>query len=211
VSTITFYLIIITTMTTTKLCRVCGQEKLVDEFNRDSSKRDGRQNLCRVCKRANDRKYVALNKVRNNERAREWRKNNKERASNNVKRWIANNLEKRRESQRKYGKIVHKRRGWYKNLFTSIKRALKNGWPSKKIFDKLGYTPDQLRAHLESKFKDGMTWENHGEWHIDHIIPRSWLPFDSPDDENFMRCWSLNNLQPLWARDNSSKQDRYAG
>jgi hypothetical protein len=62
----------------------------------------------------------------------------------------------------------------------------------------LPYTPQQLKEHLERQFSDWMTWENYGKrWDIDHIYPQSKLPFDSFNHPNFIRCWSLDNLQPL--------------
>ena len=75
----------------------------------------------------------------------------------------------------------------------------------RKTFDLLGYSPDEMRSHLESKFLPGMTWENYGEWHIDHIMPLSAHNYFSPDDIDFKRCWGLSNLQPLWAQDNIRK------
>jgi hypothetical protein len=79
------------------------------------------------------------------------------------------------------------------------------------IFDMLGYNADQLKKHLESKFKDGMTWDNCGKWQIDHVIPDSWFKYSSIEDEEFKKCWALDNLQPLWADQNRKKSDLYAG
>ena len=61
-----------------------------------------------------------------------------------------------------------------------------------------------------SKFTEGMTLDNHGiyGWHIDHIIPQSKLLYDSMDHPNFQKCWALENLQPLWAKDNLSKSNK---
>ena len=53
-----------------------------------------------------------------------------------------------------------------------------------------------------------MTWDNYGEWHIDHIIPISYFDYSSYDDETFKICWDLNNLQPLWAKDNLIKSNK---
>lgn len=65
----------------------------------------------------------------------------------------------------------------------------------------LEYNFEQLKQHLESKFTKGMSWENYGKngWHIDHIIPVSSFKYDSINHPEFKKCWSLNNLQPLWA------------
>lgn len=63
--------------------------------------------------------------------------------------------------------------------------------------------------HLEKQFTQGMTWENYGEWHVDHKKPMALFEFTSTDDEEFKECWKLDNLQPLWEKDNLSKGPRY--
>jgi hypothetical protein len=79
----------------------------------------------------------------------------------------------------------------------------------KNTFDLLPYTLEELIGHLESKFKEGMTWENYGQWHVDHIKPMVSSDIKEPTDKYFQECWSLNNLQPLWEHDNLSKGSRY--
>lgn len=69
----------------------------------------------------------------------------------------------------------------------------------------VGYTLSDLVDHLERQFLPGMSWENMGEWHIDHIIPVSAFDFQSYGDKDFKYCWELPNLRPLWAADNLSK------
>lgn len=93
-------------------------------------------------------------------------------------------------------------------LWSKIKKRNIN--KNNKTFNILGYTPDELKAHLESKFQPGMSWDNYGQfgWHIDHIIPDSWFKYDSIEDEDFKKSWSLDNLQPLWAQDNHSKSNK---
>ena len=126
-------------------------------------------------------------------------------------------LAKKRESRRRSriksrstaeGKIHH-------NLSSCLLKYLKNKNVSKngrKWETILGYTTEQLKQHLESKFKPGMTWENYGSyWHIDHIKPKSWFEVSSIEDPKLLECWSLNNLQPLEASINCSKCDRYEG
>lgn len=72
---------------------------------------------------------------------------------------------------------------------------------SDRTVKELGYSADQLKSHLESLFVEGMSWDNHGEWHIDHIKPvSSFKKGTSPSVVN-----ALSNLQPLWASDNISK------
>lgn len=69
----------------------------------------------------------------------------------------------------------------------------------------LPYTTKELMEHLEKLFKPGMSWENYGKWHIDHIIPDCNFKYKSMNDADFLKSWSLNNLQPLWAIENLKK------
>jgi endogenous inhibitor of DNA gyrase (YacG/DUF329 family) len=88
-------------------------------------------------------------------------------------------------------------------MYASL-RKVKNGH---KWQDLAGYSVNDLRSHIEKQFKGGMSWERFlaGEIHIDHKIPVSVFNFKKPEDIDFKRCWSLKNLQPLWAKDNISK------
>ena len=70
----------------------------------------------------------------------------------------------------------------------------------------LGCNINELRFYLEGKFIDGMSWDNYGEWHIDHIRPCA--SFDLTDPEQQKKCFHYTNLQPLWAEDNLSKGDK---
>jgi len=81
----------------------------------------------------------------------------------------------------------------------------------------LSYTIEELCAHIEACFEPWMNWKNRGRynskmwkdndsstwtWQLDHIIPRSDLPYISMEEENFKKCWSLENLRPLSAKQN---------
>ena len=79
------------------------------------------------------------------------------------------------------------------------------------VWEYLSFTPDELMSQFESQFTDGMSWDNMAEWHIDHIRPISSFDFDSTDHPDFKKCWALNNLQPLWAKDNMSKGAKWDG
>lgn len=80
---------------------------------------------------------------------------------------------------------------------------------SKKFHDLLGCSLENLKKHLESKFKKGMTWENHGlhGWHIDHIKPLSKFNLIEPEEQK--KAFHYLNLQPLWAIDNIRKGNKY--
>lgn len=71
----------------------------------------------------------------------------------------------------------------------------------------LGCTFEELAKHLQSKFKDGMTLENYGEWHIDHIKPCA----TATSPEELAALFHYTNLQPLWASENLSKGSKYYG
>jgi len=93
-------------------------------------------------------------------------------------------------------------------LKTQLSRVLKKYSSVGHIEAMLGCTLDELKQHLESKFKEGMTWENwsHKGWHVDHIYPLSKI--DLTDPEQLKKACHYTNLQPLWARENLSKHDK---
>jgi len=100
------------------------------------------------------------------------------------------------------------------NISLSIRNALKKQGAKKdyKTFQMLSYTPQELKGHIENQFDEKMNWDNHGDyWHIDHIIPQAALPYESLEDENFQKCWALENLRPLEATENMSKGSLYEG
>ena len=72
----------------------------------------------------------------------------------------------------------------------------------------VGYTKDDLVAHLERQFLTGMSWDRREEFHIDHIVPLASFSFETADDPEFRAAWALSNLRPLWALDNITKNDR---
>lgn len=68
----------------------------------------------------------------------------------------------------------------------------------------IGCDKETLLKHFESKFTEGMTWENQGEWHVDHIIPTS----IATTEEELYKLNHYTNLQPLWAIDNIKKSNK---
>ena len=97
-------------------------------------------------------------------------------------------------------------------LATTIRNRIKdfitNGKRFCKSLDLLGAEITEVRMHLESKFKPGMTWENYGYngWHIDHILPCSAFDLTNPEDQK--ECFNYTNLQPLWWWENLSKSNK---
>ena len=100
------------------------------------------------------------------------------------------------------------------NRYIKYNGGLKNGESKIKY---INFTIEELINYLISIFEPWMTFENHGKynsqtwdnensktwtWNIDHIIPQSYLPYSSMEDENFKKCWSLDNLRPLCSKQN---------
>ena len=125
------------------------------------------------------------------------------------------NKEKIREMKRVYKNKRRREDPEYKlrtHVSREVLRALKGGLKCKSTWEALPYTPKELKEHLEAQFDSQMTWENHGSyWHIDHIYPQSLLPFESLNEDNFYKCWSLDNLQPLEASRNIKKSNKVDG
>jgi hypothetical protein len=88
-----------------------------------------------------------------------------------------------------------------------IRYALKpqNAVKSQKVSELLGCSIQEAMNHIESQFKERMTWDNYGfyGWHIDHIIPCA--SFDLTDPEQQKKCFHYTNIQPLWGHENFSK------
>lgn len=152
------------------------------------------------------KKYYEANKEKYLDTARAWREKNKEHLREYLKKNkpqinLTSRIKWRNDPKAKIARIMR----------TRISVALKNRKGRNHWQDLVGYKIDDLILHLESQFKDGMNWENHGKWHIDHILPVSSFRFKSFDDSEFKECWALKNLQPLWARENHIKYNKIIG
>lgn len=93
-------------------------------------------------------------------------------------------------------------------LRATMNRALRRQFTRKsaRTFDLIGCSPTELRAHIESLFLPGMSWENRHLWHVDHENPLA--SFDLRDPAQQRQAFHYTNLQPLWAKDNQSKGAR---
>jgi hypothetical protein len=127
------------------------------------------------------------------------------------------------EARNKYGKRPEqkiKRNKYLKNKLKTdynyklihtirvrIKDVLRGHSKSDSTINMLGCTINELWKHLESTFKPGMTKENHGLWHVDHIIPCSSFDLSKPEEQ--AKCFHYSNLQALWAHENLSKGDKF--
>lgn len=169
-------------------CRKCGCEKVSGE-------------RCKQCTKLYHKNYRQNNKEKLNETVLLWYHDNK--IIVNDRRRSYNN---KYERDRKKVDPIFKLRKNCSRLINHALKGLKNG---NSILKYLPYTILELRDYLENKFDKYMSWDNYGiYWHIDHIIPQSKLPYTSMEDENFKKCWALENLQPLEAIENMKKGNK---
>jgi hypothetical protein len=186
-----------------KKCWKCNKKKKLVEFIIDKRNPSGYTNYCKKC-------Y-------NKECVERWNKNPT--LYKNRKKWELKNKEKVRLYKKKYAdshkkELKNKQMQLLKNnlnyrLSSNLRHrvwsALKGFLKSKRTFDLIGCSIDDLKTHIESQFKDGMSWENYGRggWHIDHIKPCA--AFNLSNSEEQKECFSYLNLQPLWEYENLSK------
>lgn len=154
----------------------------------------------------------------------EWSKNNADKrrlyAENYKTRNKGKVLELKRECQKRFRinnpELVRLReREHYKNnperyfVRASLARIVQymRNQDNRSAVEIVGYGYDKLRSRLEFQFKDGMSWENYGEWHIDHKKPVSRFVEQGITDPRIINA--LSNLQPLWAKDNLEKSDKW--
>ena len=210
----------------TKKCYKCNQHKEYCEFGKNKSKPDGLSTECKSCKKAlnktyyNDNSNKVKNKVKeyyyaNKEQcdaknklcSREYRKKYPDKVRAAKKKWEDKNPTYKADYNRKRRKtdVIYRIKH---NLRSRLNKIVKGELRAASAMDMLGCSIEHFKSYMESKFQDGMTWENYGKdgWHIDHIIPLH--SFNLLNQEECKKACHFTNLQPLWAKDNMSKGAR---
>jgi hypothetical protein len=164
-------------------------------------------------KKVADKKWREKNKDYTSKSHKKWSEKNRDHLNEYHQKWREKNIDKHREYKRKYEKHRKDTDPLYKlisNFRTAIYQVLKENRVDKNqsYFDVLQYTPEQLIVHLEKQFTERITWENYGEWHVDHKQPISSFNIQEMGDSEFMKCWSLENLQPMWGEENIRKSNK---
>lgn len=212
-----------------KTCSKCNQSKDFGDFYKHKNGKDGLDSRCKTCLVQYRESRVANSSISN----KAWYESNKEQKALYNKIWKKANLKHYNNYEREHKKNRYKIDPEYRqkqidnateyaakrlkvdlnfrlsyNLRSRLYRAIKNTWKVGSAVDDLGCTIEELKKHLESKFKPGMTWENHSKdgWHIDHIKPLASFNLSNPDQ--FKEACNYTNLQPLWAEDNLKKGDK---
>ena len=211
-----------------KKCSKCKEEKELSEFHKSKVAKDGLQYCCKKCVSDYNEKhkekykeyqkgYRKNNKEYNKEYKKEYYIKNKEEFLKRSKEWQKNNKEFLKEYNAKYSKenrdyltkqnkqkrntdSIYKLKGTLRSrTYVAFKRSR---WNKNSATEKmLGCNYETAHKHLERQFTKGMSWDNHGKWHIDHIIPLS----SAKTEEDLINLCHYTNLQPLWAEDNLSK------
>jgi hypothetical protein len=209
-----------------KICKICNIEKLLSEYHNNPNTKDGYVSTCKLCVNSKKRKNYKLNKeeiklkkrnyyTENKEivkkRLKIYRDNNKLKEKNRVDRFNQNNpnymnnyqkdyIKNRRDNDPLY-KLKHNIRVRIKCFFNSNNISKQN-----RTFDIVGCSPEFLKEHIENQFTEGMSWELLGQHiHIDHVIPLS----SATTEEEVYKLCHYSNLQPLWAKDNLKKSNKY--
>lgn len=181
----------------TKTCTNCKQDQPIENFQINCVSTDNHAWVCKTCMAKQfQQNKVKTTEVRKKQRQRDYQKHRSQRIQQAVeyrKRRIANDPQYRVA----------------KNLRGRLRSALKGALKNDKTFNLIGCTPYELYQYLESKFTEGMTWDNYGidGWCVDHIVPCS--AFDLNDSTEQKQCFHYTNLQPMWFKDNLSKSDKW--
>lgn len=174
-----------------KICSKCNIEKEYIEFKVDNSKKDGRYSSCKSCVKEYRNNHYINNKEEYSLKSSIYYEKNKEVIKRNVSEYSKN--------RKKIDPLFKLKMKLRTKTYQAFK---KNFWIKKSSnVDMLGCSFEQAKSHLEDKFYGGMSWENHGEWHIDHIIPLC----SAKNTDELEKLFHYTNLQPLWAKDNLHK------
>lgn len=189
-----------------RICTNCSLLKDLSSFCNDKRGKYGKQACCKECKAEKHRVYYKSNKNRIISYIGEWKSKNREKV----------NISERKSYRKNRTSINSKKNIYYikrrkEDNFFNIKSKLrirlyhilkdKNLYKRYHFFEYIGCDRNTLINHLENQFTDGMTWDNKGKWHIDHIIPLS----SAKTEEELYKLCHYTNLQPLWGIDNIKK------
>lgn len=195
-----------------RVCTKCGEFKSWDNFTKARKGLNGRDARCRDCARV----YYLENRDKIIPRVRDRYRSMEDELREYARRRYRSRRHELLLQQKEYRQSDHGRR--VKSEFLSrperkldnavrvgVRRAFKGTRKSRPTWEMLGYSLCDLKSHLERQFLKGMSWDNYGEWHIDHIVPLADFISDYEPHEAVSRAWHLANLRPVWADENLRK------
>jgi hypothetical protein len=212
-----------------KRCYKCQKQRLLKFFSKRSASSDGLQKICKDCANVNNHKYYQNNKSYYNNRYisnrdillnrnKQWNNNNPEKVKEHKYKFIKNNpdyyskyREQNKETLNSKTRVrnnlrlkndpIFKLKKNYRNRLYDYYKGSNRSKTSEKI---IGINWIGFKLHIEQQFSDGMTWDNYGAWHIDHITPLS----AGKTKKELETLFHYTNCQPLWATENLSKSDK---
>jgi len=159
------------------------------------------------------KKYRNKHKDEMKKQKKKYREDHKEQIAIKVKKYQQEHKEELRKLRNKHLKKRRKTDLRFKiisNLRGCVRQTIKDSTKTLSTMFLIGCEIDYLLFHLQSQFKEGMSWDNYGrgdnglkEWHIDHRRPCASFDLSKPAEQQ--KCFNYKNLQPLWAKDNLSK------
>ena len=198
-------------------CKICIKEYKIQnkEINKEYKKQYYLKNKEKNKERDNERskQYYLKNKEiikkKNQIKTKQYYLNNSDTINENYRKWYIENKEKRIQYILQYQKKRRLNDNLFRlkcNIITSIGKSFRRKGYSKKsrTHQILGCTFEDFKEHLEKQFIEGMSWDNIGKWHLDHIYPVSL----AKDEEELIRLNHYTNFQPLWASDNFKKGNK---
>ena len=206
-----------------KICTKCSKKKPLYDFPKSKIHYLGVHSQCKLCKTKQQTSWRIKNRDHVNANCRKYNREHPEKRKAIYQRNIAKDPDYRKEYCREWrrknaDRVNEQQRNRKKNnpklrlnanFSTVIGRSLKRKKECSSKWDILPYTLEELMQHLESKFTEGMDWDGYGPiWHLDHKIPLSVFNFKTIHDIDFKKAWALDNLQPLFARDNLKKGNK---
>jgi hypothetical protein len=194
-----------------KICSKCKTQKPLSEFYKQKKGKDGYLSNCKTCQKTIMALYFAENKNKIKKVQMTYYATHKEDYRKRAKKWYLKNKNQIREVRKIYKRTQRKNNPIFKlkeNFRRRIRQAIlnQNSTKANKTYLLLGCSPYEYKNYLESKFQKGMSWENYGKWHIDHVRPC--VSFDLSKEEEQYKCFHYSNTQPLWAADNLKKKDK---
>jgi len=193
-----------------KVCSKCKKDKYLSDYEVNKDRKHGYRSDCKECRREYRRKYRQKNKDIISENYKEYIKKVKENGGPLNNRVAASEEEKRRkrtEYQLKYVNERKKSDPFFK-LKISIRKLIyltfKGHVKKSRTEEIVGIDFNKFKEFIESKFQEGMSWDNYGKWHLDHVIPIS----SANSEEQIYELNHYTNFQPLWAEDNLKKSNK---